>query len=260
MPLMKCPDCDGQVSTAASACPHCGRPNAAEPAPTGRPSAGQSRTCDGASRVSGDTASVSQPPKEAAPSVPTPIKCPKCGKNIAGDARYCRSCWYVPVPESAPTASTPGRQDPASQSRPASSQSVGAYEPSPQLVAARRRHVSPLAAVLVVAVGALIVGAKVWFAAQSPVPSDTVSSAASNEPTGSDIIVACEKAVRSRLKAPRSADFPGVFDSVSEPTKEGDGSYSWRSWVDAQNSFGAKLRTHFQCRYVGGTVTVTMER
>jgi hypothetical protein len=25
MPVMKCPDCDGQVSSKAVACPHCGR-------------------------------------------------------------------------------------------------------------------------------------------------------------------------------------------------------------------------------------------
>lgn len=31
MPVIDCPDCGGKVSTAASACPHCGRPMSAQP-------------------------------------------------------------------------------------------------------------------------------------------------------------------------------------------------------------------------------------
>lgn len=49
--------------------------------------------------------------------------------------------------------------------------------------------------------------------------------------------------VKERLKAPSTADFkPGYSDSVTR--LEGQ-RYRVISWVDAQNSFGAKLRNHF---------------
>jgi hypothetical protein len=113
----------------------------------------------------------------------------------------------------------------------------------------------------VVAFGALLV----WWAVaeefkKAPAQSNSPSPAASNEPASFEITTACEKAVLSRLKAPGSADFPGVFDDVSEPRKRPDGSYLWGSWVDSQNSFGAKLRTRFMCEFANGVATVTMER
>src|SRR5688572_26533758 len=37
MALIKCPDCGGQVSTAAPACPHCGRPVTESAAPSASP-------------------------------------------------------------------------------------------------------------------------------------------------------------------------------------------------------------------------------
>lgn len=55
--------------------------------------------------------------------------------------------------------------------------------------------------------------------------------------------VMMEDFVRERLKAPANADFkPGYRDSVMKL----DGQrYRVTSWVDAQNSFGSKLRNHF---------------
>jgi hypothetical protein len=52
----------------------------------------------------------------------------------------------------------------------------------------------------------------------------------------------CEDFVKEKLKAPSTADFGG--QSVS-----GNGSGPWKvtGWVDAQNSFGAKIRTGWTC-------------
>lgn len=51
----------------------------------------------------------------------------------------------------------------------------------------------------------------------------------------------CEDFVKERLKAPATADFSDldVTSDAGEYTVTGD--------VDAQNSFGAKLRSHFTC-------------
>ena len=48
------------------------------------------------------------------------------------------------------------------------------------------------------------------------------------------------------LKSPKSADFPGFFDIKRSHVRYlGDQKYLINSYVDAQNSFGAEIRTHF---------------
>lgn len=55
-----------------------------------------------------------------------------------------------------------------------------------------------------------------------------------------------EDYVKSRLKAPSTAEFPGVFDGRLDHVKSfGGQKYGIVSYVDAQNSFGAKIRTRF---------------
>ena len=63
--------------------------------------------------------------------------------------------------------------------------------------------------------------------------------------------VKCNSAVRSKLKAPSSADFAGPFDGVASVIKVQDDNsviYDFISYVDAQNDFGVKLRKKFICR------------
>lgn len=60
-----------------------------------------------------------------------------------------------------------------------------------------------------------------------------------------EVTMACENFVKERLKAPGSAKFAGLADQ--EVFRMPDGSYSVLSWVDAQNSYGALLRTKYGC-------------
>ena len=53
---------------------------------------------------------------------------------------------------------------------------------------------------------------------------------------------ASERAVKSRLKSPRSAKFPFFDWKVYD---RGNGLYEVNSYVDSQNSFGAMLRKYF---------------
>lgn len=55
---------------------------------------------------------------------------------------------------------------------------------------------------------------------------------------------ACERAVETSLKAPSTAEFPGF--SAADITVTGD-LYSVSAYVDAENSFGANVRTPFTC-------------
>lgn len=57
---------------------------------------------------------------------------------------------------------------------------------------------------------------------------------------------ACRMAVEQSLKSPRSARFP--VESYRKTVEDlGRGRFRHRSYVDAQNSFGAILRTRFVC-------------
>lgn len=55
--------------------------------------------------------------------------------------------------------------------------------------------------------------------------------------------VMAQKFVKPTLKAPATADFAPMYDS--QVTNVGDCTYEVHSYVDAQNSFGANIRTRF---------------
>jgi hypothetical protein len=61
--------------------------------------------------------------------------------------------------------------------------------------------------------------------------------------------IQCRDFVRDRLKSPSTADFP-----MSIGRDVGNNTYVLYSYVDAENSFGAKIRNDFYCKikYTGG--------
>lgn len=64
-----------------------------------------------------------------------------------------------------------------------------------------------------------------------------------------DVIYLCREMVKAQLKAPATAEFPGIFDSDGRPTSLDGCKTVYRSYVDAQNAFGAKLRSQFLCTF-----------
>ena len=54
--------------------------------------------------------------------------------------------------------------------------------------------------------------------------------------------------VRRRLKSPSSSDFASMDDSTI--INHGEGKYLVRSFVDSQNTFGAKIRTEYFCEMI----------
>jgi hypothetical protein len=56
---------------------------------------------------------------------------------------------------------------------------------------------------------------------------------------------ASQKFVKNRLKAPSTAKFPWFSEVVVKDL--GGGRFSVSGYVDAQNSFGAQIRTNYTC-------------
>lgn len=78
-------------------------------------------------------------------------------------------------------------------------------------------------------------------------------TACSSEPSN---IAACTYAqieIESKLKSPSSAEFPAcAYQSIEETSPK---NYKVESYVDAENSFGANIRTRYSCtvRFTDGS-------
>lgn len=72
------------------------------------------------------------------------------------------------------------------------------------------------------------------------------------------IVVACEQRVLARLKAPSTAQFSKGVHSMQMVQSIGGGRFVVHDYVDAQNVFGAKIRTNVTCwmRYDNGVASV----
>jgi hypothetical protein len=53
------------------------------------------------------------------------------------------------------------------------------------------------------------------------------------------------RVVKKRLRAPSTAEFPGLWTKKDHVQYRGDGVYEINSWVSAENGFGGKVRTRF---------------
>lgn len=71
------------------------------------------------------------------------------------------------------------------------------------------------------------------------------------------VIELAHEAIADRLKAPGTAEY--APDAEVSITLDEDNLFLLKTWVDAENSFGAKLRTHFavQFRLEGETFVLT---
>lgn len=77
-----------------------------------------------------------------------------------------------------------------------------------------------------------------------------LASCSKTNPCDDDIgaFVMAQEFIKQKLKAPSTADFPSIVDSgvsVSKTSSGGKCAFRVRTPVDAENSFGAKLREHF---------------
>lgn len=90
---------------------------------------------------------------------------------------------------------------------------------------------------------ALVLLGGTWLIIRGPdKPKTAAEQAAEYQPTAADAERMCREDVLGKLKAPGTAKFGSVRSTV-----EGDGVWRVTGWVDAQNSFGATIRSEWTC-------------
>ena len=100
------------------------------------------------------------------------------------------------------------------------------------------KHISwKQAAIILVLVFGGAIGLAGWLAESSPAPQ--------TRDTRKQAIYCARDQVRLLLKAPSTAKFPRTSDD--QVTDMGGGTFEIKSYVDAQNSFGAMIRTRYTC-------------
>jgi len=69
----------------------------------------------------------------------------------------------------------------------------------------------------------------------------------SNRDAKVEAYLICEDAIKTQLRAPSTAEFQSIFAGRFDNVVQANQRYYFESYVDAQNGFGAMIRTNFEC-------------
>lgn len=116
------------------------------------------------------------------------------------------------------------------------------YKPEPS--AATKKPQSLAGTLATVVLASILLGAIISMC------DSTSSTRVESNSLEIDAYAMCQQYVKNSLKAPSTADFPWS----GRGTRNSIGNYVVVSYVDAENSFGAKLRNHYTCEveHIGG--------
>jgi len=196
------------------------------------------------------------------------FQCPKCREILAvpdsraGQAETCPDCGNVSiVPQSAKPEPTPPTQPPAGADQPTLKRCVKCNEfvpkeaykgPMSTIKCPKCGALQPTTSGKIMAViflGILLIPLLFLGYKCSTVTSPSSSPAQVKDGKNTSMAyVMAQGFVKKRLKAPSSAKWPGMFDAIDHAKHVYGQVYVVRSWVDAQNSFGAMLRMNYECR------------
>jgi len=147
------------------------------------------------------------------------INCPECRKKISNTAKHCPNCGYLI-----------------------------SLEEVAKLEAEAKRFESKIAYIGLVIVLLLLIPF-VKYQLNNPAPTPTQPK---ETKTSTMAFIQCKEFVKRQLHSPATANFP-LLDYASR--KDDINTYSIKSYVDAQNGFGATVRTNYTCKvqFLGGS-------
>lgn len=145
--------------------------------------------------------------------------CPECLNQVTDVARACKYCGYI--------FDDPRSVEPAPLPNPTKTNSNSVM-----------KNLNLMLFFLVI----LIVAFYLFLTSRTPsTPKPTEDPA-----TPIDAVIMCEQFVKDNLKAPKTADFQNIYQA--ESTETTPDSFTVKSYVDSENSFGAMIRTNFKCQ------------
>lgn len=210
------------------------------------------------------------------------IKCTECGNMVSDKADRCPHCGCpvsVILSESAKAPEKPLAEEPAQRPAPAPEAAAPAVKPpvpetpavNPEPQAANDKKVQQwfifaMCLVVLCIIGVVATSANQPVPAKSPTTPTTQTSGHSSKHTSSsssssgsssttntarhsdeDAFYCATLIVEDYLKAPSTAKFCKLSDATV--THLGNGEYMVTGWVDAENSYGAMIRSDFVVTY-----------
>ena len=157
--------------------------------------------------------------------------CPKCGSEIPDGSEFCNKCGIKIEKQTIDNndIKLAWEKDKDSKSEDNSSKDVTKVINTSQRKSSNHFGCTIFVVVLIIVIGVII-----------GVVANT------HKDVKSMVWVDAEDAVKLELKAPSTAKFPWFDESYI--TDNGDGTYIVSAYVDADNSFGAKIRNNFSCK------------
>ena len=156
-------------------------------------------------------------PMEPPAKVSALANCHTCGKEVARDAPTCPHC--------------------------------GTQHPVPGVGHAVSASTIGCVLLMLAAFVAFVVMCDKVTRIPTPSPGATTRSTPSDDKIGAWVMA--KEFVKDRLKAPGTADFGSAWRDYQDPdecvTYLGSNRYKVIGWVDAENTFGAKIRNRFYC-------------
>ncbi len=204
------------------------------------------------------------------------IKCTECGNMVSDKADRCPHCGCpvsIILSETAKAPENPPVQEPAQRPAPAPEASAPAVDPELQAAHDKKVQTGFIFTMCLVAlciIGVMATSANQPVPAKNPTtpttqtsghsakhtpssssssPSSSGSSSTTNTARHSDddAFYCATLIVESYLKAPSTAKFCKLSDATV--THLGNGEYMVTGWVDAENSYGAMIRSDFVVTY-----------
>lgn len=113
----------------------------------------------------------------------------------------------------------------------------------PTLTKEEQQKINKIASVIVLGIALFIVFK--FFAGSSSETNVAQSPEISVQPSKVEVYAMSKEFVKKQLKSPSTAKFPTYSDDFV--TDMGENKFLVASYVDAENSFGAKVRTRYSC-------------